>query len=82
MTFDSTGLVDGGTFEATLGIASNDPQHPVVEVARPMTVVPESVAEVDPGELTATVETYDVQEQTLTVTNAGWGVLDWTFEDP
>ncbi len=82
VTFDSTGLVDGGTFEAALCLATNDPDQPVFEVALAMEVVPQPVAEVSPGELSATLEPYDVQERTMTVANTGWGVLDWTFEDP
>lgn len=82
ITFDSTGLDDGGVFEAGLCLASNDPEQATTTISLRLTVVPVPKIEVSAGALSARQPAGLVTTQKLTVRNAGHGVLDWRLDDP
>ncbi|MCK0114180.1 S8 family serine peptidase [Ornithinimicrobium sp. F0845] len=81
VTFDSADM-SGGQYAASLCLASNDPHNPVVTVALALEVVEIPVVDVSTGELAVTQPAGTVTSESLTIGNAGYGVLDWTFEDP
>ena len=80
VTFDSSDLT-GGDYEATLCLASNDVATPVAEVELSLEVVEIPVIEVDPSEVEVSVPVDRTTTETVDVTNTGYGVLDWTFDD-
>jgi hypothetical protein len=82
VTFDSTGL-STGTYTGTLCIDSNDPVTPQVQVPIDLTVDPAGapVIEVSPSTLESTQAPDTVVTDTLTVSNVGGGVLDWTIDE-
>ncbi|WP_109472288.1 S8 family serine peptidase [Ornithinimicrobium cavernae] len=81
VTFDSSDMA-GGEYTASLCLASNDPHHPVATVALALEVVEIPVVGVSAEELSATQPAGTVTSEPLTIGNSGYGVLDWTFEDP
>ena len=81
VTFDTTDMA-GGAYEASVCLASNDPHTPVATVALTLEVVEIPVVEVDRGELGSTQPAGVVTTDTITVGNSGYGVLDWTLDDP
>ena len=81
VTFDSSDMA-GGEYAASLCLASNDPHNPVATVALALEVVEIPVVDVSDDELAATQPAGTVTSEPLTIGNAGYGVLDWTFEDP
>lgn len=80
VTFDTTDLA-GGTYEATLCIASNALGTPVAQVALTLEVVEIPVIEVDPTSVEVEVPVGRTGSGGLTITNTGYGELDWTFAD-
>ena len=81
VTFDSSDMA-GGTYEASVCLASNDPHTPVATVALTLEVVEIPVVGVDRDELASTQPAGVVTTDTITVRNSGYGVLDWTLADP
>lgn len=81
VTFDSSDMA-GGEYAASLCLTSNDPHVPVATVALALEVVEIPVVEVSAGELAVTQPAETVTSESLTIGNSGYGVLDWTFEDP
>ena len=81
VTFDSADL-EGGTYTATLCVASNDPHTPVAQVALALEVVEIPVVEVSTSSLAATQPAGAITSEALTVGNTGYGELDWTVDDP
>ncbi|MBE2201341.1 MAG: immune inhibitor A [Anaerolinea sp.] len=79
VTFDSTGLTPGNTYNGLLCVESDDPSMPVVAVSVELTVEMQPTIVVDP---TAVDVTLDYGAQTtapLTITNAGTGDLTWNI---
>lgn len=81
VTFDSSDLA-GGTYEATLCLTGNDPANNMDEVALTLTVVEIPVIDVDPTEIELDVPANRTATEIVDITNTGYGVLDWTFDDP
>ncbi|GLY22810.1 S8 family serine peptidase [Micromonospora sp. NBRC 101691] len=82
ITFDSTGLDDGGDFRADLCLASNDPKRRSAPIALELSVVPVPEIEVAPRSLSARQPAGLVTTRSFTVRNTGHGVLDWRLDDP
>lgn len=82
VTFDSTGLADGGVFTADLCLASNDQDQPTTKITLKLTVVPVPVVEVAPRSLSSRQPAGLVTTKSVTVRNSGHGVLDWRLDDP
>jgi hypothetical protein len=78
---DTSGM-PGGTYEATLCLTSDDPDRPLAEVPVALTVVEIPVVDVSRDEIEVAVPANRTVTETLDVTNTGYGVLDWTFDDP
>ncbi|WP_114905871.1 S8 family serine peptidase [Ornithinimicrobium murale] len=81
VSFDSSDMT-GGDYAASLCLASNDPHTPVATVALALEVVEIPVIAVSAGDVSATQPAGTVTSEPLTIGNEGYGVLDWTFEDP
>ncbi|SOC52263.1 S8 family serine peptidase [Ornithinimicrobium cerasi] len=77
-----TSSMPGGTYEATLCLTSDDPDRPLAEVPVTLTVVEIPVVDVSRDEIEVTVPANRTTTETLEVTNTGYGVLDWTLDDP
>lgn len=82
ITFDSTGLDDGGVFPADLCLVSTDPHHPTTRIALELTVVPIPAIDVSAGSVASRQPAGLVSRHPISVRNAGHGVLDWTLADP
>jgi hypothetical protein len=78
VTFDATGLA-AGVYTGTLCVESNDPANPTVLVDLTLTVVEPGDITVDPAALSSTQEPDMVVTDTLTISNAGLGDLNWTI---
>lgn len=81
VTFDSADLA-GGEYAGSLCLQSNDPHTPVATVSLALEVVEVPVVAVDRTEIVVTQPADRTGSEPLTIGNTGYGVLDWTFEDP
>ena len=80
LTFDSSDM-SGGEYAGALCLASNDPHNPVGTVALALEVVEIPVVTLSDTEVSVSQPAGTVTAETLTVGNAGYGVLNWTFAD-
>ncbi|MGH3682004.1 MAG: hypothetical protein ACRDT2_17350, partial [Natronosporangium sp.] len=76
VTLDATGQ-PVGELSATICVASNDPQRPLVTVPVTLQVRDEPVIAVDPPELAASQPGGTLAATTLTIGNTGTAPLDW-----
>jgi hypothetical protein len=80
VTFDSTGLAEG-TYSASLCVDSNDPDEPLVPVPITLDVLDVNIG-ITPTNLSAKVGVNSLKAQTMTISNTGSSILDWSiFED-
>jgi hypothetical protein len=81
VTYDSTGLSDGN-YDGFLCVTSNDPDEGLVVVPVALEVsgdMPDIA--VDPASLSSTQVVNTTVQQTLTISNTGTGILNWTIDE-